>query len=66
MEERVVGLQEGNANKPDITLNLRSLLNDLIADGRLSVSDADNLSMKTRSKDQLNWHPLELIAEEPV
>ena len=64
--EGVVGLQEVDANKPDITLNLRSLLNDLIADGRLSVSDADQLSMKTRSRDQLNWHPLELIAEDPV
>ena len=60
--EGVVGLREVDANKPDITLNLRSLLNDLIADGRLSVSVADQLSMKTRSRDQLNWHPLELIA----
>ena len=60
--EGVVGLREVDANKPDITLNLRSLLNDLIADGRLSVSDADQFSMKTRSRDQLNWHPLELIA----
>jgi|TARA_B100002003_G_C14157717_1_gene558059 general secretion pathway protein E len=61
-----VALQEVNARKPDISLNLRSLLNDLVADGRLSVSDADRLSMKTRSKDQLNWHPLELVAQEPA
>ncbi len=61
-----MALQEVNARKPDISLNLRSLLNDLVADGRLSVSDADRLSMKTRSKDQLNWHPLELVAQEPA
>ena len=61
-----MALQEVNSKKPDISLNLRSLLNDLVADGRMSVSDADRLSMKTRSKDQLNWHPLELIAEEPA
>lgn len=58
--------QEENAFKPDITLNLRSLLNDLVADGRLSVSDADLLSLKTRSKEQLNWHPLEIIGEDEV
>ncbi len=58
--------QEENAFKPDITLNLRSLLNDLVADGRLSVSDADLLSLKTRSKEQLNWHPLEIIGEDAV
>lgn len=56
--------QEENAFKPDISLNLRSLLNDLVADGRLSVSDADLLSLKTRSKEQLNWHPLEIIGED--
>ena len=53
-----------STRKPDIQLNLRSLINDLVADGRLSVEAADALSMKTRRKDQLNWHPLELIAEE--
>ncbi len=61
----MVSLQEDKAYKPDITLNLRSLLNDLVADGRMSVADADKLSLKTRSKEQLNWHPLELIAEDP-
>jgi len=61
-----VSSQEENAFKPDITLNLRSLLNDLVADGRLSVSDADLLSLKTRSKEQLNWNPLEIIGEDAV
>ena len=55
---------EEKAYKPDISLNLRSILNDLVADGRMSVDDADQLSLKTRSKEQINWHPLELIAED--
>lgn len=60
----VVSVQESSAKKPDITLNMRSLLNDLVADGRLSEADAEQLSLKSRKKEQLNWHPLELIAEE--
>lgn len=63
-ERPIVSVQENSGYKPDISLNLRSVLNDLVADGRLSVDDADQLSLKTRSKEQLNWHPLELIAEE--
>lgn len=63
-ERTIVSVQENSGYKPDISLNLRSVLNDLVADGRLSVDDADQLSLKTRSKEQLNWHPLELIAEE--
>lgn len=59
-----MSLQEDQANKPDITLNLRTLINDLVADGRLSQADADHLTLKTRTKEQINWHPLELIAEE--
>ncbi len=55
-----------DATKPDISLNFRTVLNDLVADGRLSMDAADQLSLKTRSKEQLNWHPLELIAEDLV
>ena len=61
-----MSIQQEKAFKPDISLNLRTLLNDLVADGRLSVEDADLLSLKTRTKDQLNWHPLELIGEDAV
>ncbi len=61
-----MSIQQEKAFKPDISLNLRTLLNDLVADGRMSVGDADLLSLKTRTKEQLNWHPLELIAEDPV
>lgn len=59
-----MSVQESNPKKPDITLNYRTVINDLVADGRLSEADAETLSMKTRQKKQLNWHPLELIAED--
>lgn len=56
--------QEVGSNKPDITLNVRGVINDLVADGRLSTEDAEHISMKSRAKHQLKWHPIELIAEE--
>jgi len=59
-----VSSQEVSSKKPDITLSFRSVINDLIADGRLSTEDADSLALKIRTKEQINWHPLELIAEE--
>ncbi|MEX1236748.1 MAG: type II/IV secretion system protein, partial [Pseudomonadales bacterium] len=59
-----MSVHEIGGSKPDISLNLRTVLNDLVADGRLSTSDADELSLKTRRKDQLDWNPLEMIAEE--
>lgn len=61
-----MSVQESGANKPDISLNLRSVLNDLVRDERLSPKDAEDLSLKTRRKDQLDWNPLELVAEEEV
>jgi general secretion pathway protein E len=60
----MVTIQEVKDYRPDITLNLRSVLNDLVADGRLSTSDAETLSLRSRTKDQLKWHPIELIAEQ--
>ena len=59
-----MSVQENTSRKPDISLNYRTLINDLVEDGRLSEADADMLSLKTRTKEQLNWHPLEVIAEE--
>jgi general secretion pathway protein E len=59
-----VSTQEVGSNKPDIALNVRGVINDLVADGRLSTEDAENISMKSRAKHQLQWHPIELIAEE--
>lgn len=58
-----MAVQEASNYKPDIVLNLRSVLNDLVSDGRLSTSDAESLSLKSRTKAQINWHPIELIAE---
>jgi general secretion pathway protein E len=55
-----------DSKKPDITLNFRSLINDLVADGRMSTDSADMLSLKTTTKEQLDWHPLERVAEEPI
>ena len=43
---------------------MRGIIDELVQGGRLSASDADQLSLKTRKKEQLNWHPIELIAEE--
>ncbi len=50
--------------KPDITHNLRSIINDLVANGRLSMDAADQLSFKTRRGAKLNWHLLEMISED--
>lgn len=59
-----MSVQEVSSRKPDISLNLRTVLNDLVADGRLSPEDAETLSLKTRKKHQLDWNPIELVAEE--
>lgn len=59
-----MSIAELRANKPDISLNLRTIADDLVGDGRLSARDSEQLGMKTRRKEQLNWNPLELIAEE--
>jgi len=59
-----LSVQSDSKHKPDISLNLRSVINDLVADGRLAVSDADELSLKSRTKEQLAWHPIEVIASE--
>ncbi|MDA0977050.1 MAG: GspE/PulE family protein [Proteobacteria bacterium] len=59
-----MSLQEANQKKPDISLNLRTLVDDLVKDGRLSNEDSELLGLKTRRKEQLNWNPIELIAEE--
>ena len=59
-----MSIQEVNTKKPDISLNLRTVADELIEDGRLSSTDAEQLGMKTRRKEQLNWNPIELIAEE--
>jgi general secretion pathway protein E len=59
-----VSLQETNAKKPDISLSLRSVVDDLVKDGRLTQQSAEHMGLKTRRRDQLTWNPLELVAEE--
>ena len=59
-----MSLQEANARKPDISLSVRSVADDLVADGRLSAKNSEHLGLKTRRKEQLVWNPIELIAEE--
>lgn len=56
--------QEANTKKPDISLNLRTIADQLVEDGRLSQSNSEQLGLKTRRNEQLNWNPIELIAEE--
>lgn len=48
----------------DRILDMRSVLDDLVADGRLDRSQADRLAVQPRRRDQLQFHPLELIAQE--
>jgi len=55
---------EIEVHKPDITLNLRGVIDDLVADGRLAKADADRLTIMSRLPEQINWHPIEIIAEE--
>lgn len=57
---------EPAAKKPDITMNLRGILDDLVGDGRMHSDDADRMSIKSRTQEQVNWHPFELIAEESM
>jgi len=61
-----VAIQANDRKKPDISLNYRTLINDLVSEGRLSAKDADHLSLKIRSKAQITWHPIEILADEPM
>ena len=61
---RPLSLQNPDVRKPDISLNLSGVLDAVQGDGRLSRESVETLSLKTRTKDQLEWHPIELIAEE--
>lgn len=48
----------------DRVLDLRSLLDDLVTEKRISMTSAENLVVVPRRRDQLHLHPLEIIAEE--
>ncbi|BFM18457.1 GspE/PulE family protein [Maricurvus nonylphenolicus] len=50
----------------DRVLDLRGLLNDLVADGRISQEDANILSGQTRTREQTAMHPLTFIATQSL
>jgi general secretion pathway protein E len=52
---------QGGTGGSDRMLDLRSLLDDLVADGRLSQEDANVLSSQARSREQAAMHPLTYI-----
>jgi general secretion pathway protein E len=43
-------------------IDLRWCLDELLKDGRISQRDANLVSTTPRPRDQLNWHPLQVIA----
>jgi len=43
-------------------VDLRWCLDELLKDGRISQRDANLVSTSPRSREQLNWHPLQIIA----
>lgn len=59
-----MSISEVQGKKPDISLNLRTVVDDLLTDGRIRPEESEQMGMKTRRKDQLSWNPIELIAEE--
>ena len=44
-------------------IDLRWCLDELLKDGRLSQRDANLVGTTPRPRDQLNWHPLQVIAK---
>ncbi|MCD6062017.1 MAG: type secretion system protein, partial [Moraxellaceae bacterium] len=44
-------------------IDLRWCLDELLKDGRISQRDANLVSTTPRGRDQLNWHPLQIIAK---
>ncbi len=53
-------------NTADRSLNLRSLLDDLVDDGRLRRQDANILTGATRTREQAAMHPLTYIASQEL
>lgn len=43
-----MGFVEDDKKKPDIHVNLRTVLSDLVSDGRVNPDDADHMSLKIR------------------
>ena len=49
---------------PDRVLDLRGVLEDLVREGRVNRTTAENLVIAQRRREQLHMHPLEIVAEE--
>jgi general secretion pathway protein E len=49
---------------PERVLDLRGVLEDLVREGRVSRTTAENLVIAPRRREQLHMHPLEIVAEE--
>ena len=64
----VTNTTEGKADfgGVEITLNMRGLIDELLKEERITAKEADQLSLKTRTKEQINWHPIEMIAQEDL
>jgi general secretion pathway protein E len=50
----------------DRTLNLRSLLDDLVADGRIGQEDGNGIAGAVRTREQSAMHPLAYIASQQL
>jgi general secretion pathway protein E len=48
----------------DRVLDLRGVLDELVGEGRVSMTSAENLVIAPRRREQLHLHPLEIVAEE--
>ncbi|MCC2639186.1 MAG: type secretion system protein, partial [Moraxellaceae bacterium] len=44
-------------------IDLRWCLDELLKDGRISARDANLVGTTARARDQLNWHPLQVLAQ---
>lgn len=51
-----------NENAGSILITLRWLLDELIKDGWITQDESNLISSTPRGKDQLQWHPLQIVA----
>ena len=52
--------------KPSILIDIRWCIDELIKDGRLDPSDGNLVTSGLRTKDQAQWHPLQLVAHHQI
>lgn len=54
------------STSPSRLLDLRSLLDDLVSDGRITREDSNLISSSTRNRDQAAMHPMAYIASQQL